>query len=100
AKAHVARTLALPDPGSIVFAPNTHDLLVRLFSATHGLPKHNVLSTDSEFHSFTRQMKRLAEDELVNLVTVPVEPFTTFRDRFVAELKQRDDWNVVWLSHV
>ncbi len=100
AQAHVARTLSLPDPKTVVFAPNTHSLLLRLLSATHGLPKHNVLATDSEFHSFTRQMNRLAEDELVNVVAVPVEPFATFKDRFIAEMKERDDWDVVWLSHV
>lgn len=100
AQGHVARHLNLPDPRTIVFAPNTHSLLVRLLSATHGLPKHNILSTDGEFHSFTRQMNRLAEDELVNIVRVPVEPLATFKDRFIAELKQRDDWDVVWFSHV
>jgi selenocysteine lyase/cysteine desulfurase len=100
AQAHIARTLKLPDPRTIVFAPNTHSLLVRLLSATHGLPKHNVLSTGSEFHSFSRQMARLAEDELVNHVRVPVEPFPTFKNRFLAALTERDDWDVVWLSHV
>ncbi|MDZ4867860.1 MAG: aminotransferase class V-fold PLP-dependent enzyme [Alphaproteobacteria bacterium] len=100
AQAHVARHLNLSDPRTVVFAPNTHSLLVRLLSATHGLPKHNVLSTDGEFHSFTRQMNRLAEDELVNIVRVAVEPLATFKDRFIAELKQRDDWDMVWFSHV
>jgi kynureninase len=100
AQAHIAKRLALPDPATIVFAPNTHSLLLRLLSATPGLPKHNVLSTDSEFHSFTRQMDRLREDDLVNLVRVPVEPTATFKERFLRELKGRDDWDVVWLSHV
>src|SRR6185295_3109178 len=84
----------------IAFAPNTHGLLLRLLSATPGLPKHNILATDSEFHSFTREMDRLREDDLVNIVRVPVEPFATFKDRFIAELKANDDWDVVWLSHV
>ncbi len=97
---HIARHLSLPDPRTVVFAPNTHTLLLRILSATRGLPKHNVLTTDSEFHSFTRQMNRLAEDELVNLVRVPVEPFPTFAKRFTAALAERDDWDVVWLSHV
>ena len=100
AQAHIARHLNLPDPRTVVFAPNTHSLLVRLLSATHGLPKHNVLATDGEFHSFTRQMNRLVEDELVNIVRVTVEPLATFKDRFIAELRQRDDWDVVWFSHV
>lgn len=100
AQAHIARHLRLPDPRTITFAPNTHTLLQRLLSATHGLPKHNVLATDGEFHSFARQMARLAEDELVNVVRVPVEPFATFKQRFLAEMRERDDWDVVWLSHV
>lgn len=97
---HIARHLKLPDPNSIVFAPNTHGLLLRLLSATPVVTKHNVLATDGEFHSFTRQMNRLAEDDIVNLVRVPVEPFASFKDRFVAQLKRRDDWDMVWLSHV
>jgi len=100
AQRHVARHLSLPDPRTVAFAPNTHSFLLRLLSATHGLPKHNVLTTDSEFHSFTRQMNRLVEDELVNLVRVPVEPFPSFGKRFLAALAERDDWDVVWLSHV
>lgn len=101
AQAHIARRVNLPNPNTIVFAPNTHTLLVRLLSATHGLPKHNILSTDSEFHSFTRQMMRLEEDELVNIVRVPTEPLATFKQRFIAEMKRADnDWDVVWLSQV
>ena len=96
----IAGHIALPDPRTIAFAPNTHDLLLRLLSATPVLVKHNVLSTDAEFHSFTRQMDRLAEEGLVNLVRVPVEPFATFKDRFITRLKSRDDWDLVWLSHV
>ncbi|MCE9521854.1 MAG: aminotransferase class V-fold PLP-dependent enzyme [Alphaproteobacteria bacterium] len=97
---HIAGHLALPNPGTIAFAPNTHSFLLRLLSATPVIAKHNVLSTDAEFHSFTRQMDRLSEDGLVSLVRVPVEPFATFKDRFIAQLKTRDDWDMVWLSHV
>jgi selenocysteine lyase/cysteine desulfurase len=100
AQRHIARHLSLPDPKTIAFAPNTHSFVLRLLSATPGLPKHNVLTTDGEFHSLTRQLNRLAEDELVNLVRVPVEPFPTFKHRFLAALTDRDDWDVVWLSHV
>ena len=100
AQRHIARHLNLADPATIVFAPNTHDLLLRLLSATNGLPKHNVIATDSEFHSFTRQMARLEEDELVNVVRVPIEPFDTFKARFIDELRRGDDWDIVWLSQV
>src|SRR5262245_51060839 len=54
-----ATLLPLPDPASIAFAPNPHDFVMRLFSALpHDRPAR-VLTTDSEFHSFTRQLARL-----------------------------------------
>ena len=100
AQRHVAVRLRLPEPTSIVFGPNTHSFLLRILSSVDAVSGLNVIATDSEFHSFTRQMDRLVEADLVNLVRVAVEPFATFKDRFIAELKRRDDWDLVWLSHV
>ncbi|MBI1212780.1 MAG: aminotransferase class V-fold PLP-dependent enzyme [Alphaproteobacteria bacterium] len=100
AQRHVASRLSLPDPSSIVFGPNTHSFLLRILSCTPAISGINVLSTDSEFHSFTRQMDRLVEADVVNLVRVPVEPFATFNSRFMAELKKREDWDLVWFSQV
>jgi len=100
AQQHIAARLSLPDPASIVFGPNTHSFLLRILSCTEAISGINVISTDSEFHSFTRQMDRLVEADIVNLVRVPTEPFATFKDRFIAELKTRDNWDLVWLSQV
>lgn len=100
AQQHIASRLSLPDPTSIVFGPNTHSFLLRILSCTRSATGINVISTDSEFHSFTRQMDRLVEARLVNLVRVPVEPFATFKDRFIDTLRSRKDWDIVWLSHV
>ena len=33
AQGHIARELKLPDPSTLSFSPNTHDFLVRIFSA-------------------------------------------------------------------
>jgi kynureninase len=52
AQAHIARQLALPDPSSIAFAPNTHSFVLRLLSCLP--PKPRVLTTSSEFMSFSR----------------------------------------------
>jgi selenocysteine lyase/cysteine desulfurase len=38
AQQHVAGELGLPDPSTIVFAPNTHELLLRIVSALPGRP--------------------------------------------------------------
>jgi selenocysteine lyase/cysteine desulfurase len=43
-----------------------------------------VLTTDSEFHSFTRQLARLEEDGLVFAERIATEPFETFHARFAA----------------
>ncbi|MGH6787024.1 MAG: class V aminotransferase, partial [Novosphingobium sp.] len=72
AQRHMARELALPDPATIAFAPNTHELLVRIVSALP-MPRPRMLATDGEFHSFRRQSQRWAEAGQIELVTVPPE---------------------------
>jgi selenocysteine lyase/cysteine desulfurase len=57
AQRHIARTLGLPHPSSIAFAPNTHELFMRIVSCLD--PPVRILTTDGEFHSFRRQAKRL-----------------------------------------
>ena len=62
----------------VAFSANTHDLLLRLMSALPGWNAGRplrVLSTDAEFHSFTRQMRRFVESGRVEWVQVPAEPF-------------------------
>ena len=101
AQAHVARVLNLPDPRSIVFAPSTHELVMRLLSCLPRLPlPHSpvhVLTTDGEFHSFARQMKRYEEDGLARVTRVPVEPYETFSQRFAAAAGQRS-YDLVYFS--
>lgn len=83
AQRHVASELKLPDPASIVFAPNTHELLVRMVSAMKP-GRIRVLASDGEFHSFRRQAARWAEAGRVTLDTVAAEPFESFDARFLA----------------
>ena len=54
AQQHIARELALPDPASIAFSPNTHDFLVRIVSALP-MERPRVLASDGQFHSLRRQ---------------------------------------------
>ena len=72
AQRHVARELALPDPHTIAFSPNTHDFLVRILSALP-MARPRVLASDGEFHSFRRQSLRWAESGRIDLVTVPLD---------------------------
>ena len=95
AQAHVAAELNLPSPDSVVFSSNTHDFLLRLFSGVAHKPVR-ILSTDGEFHSFRRQADRWEEVGAAVVTRVPLAPFDTFGDRFLAEAaKGGHDWIVV-----
>lgn len=99
AQARVAAELELSDPSTIAFAPNTHELLVRIFSARAGDGPLDVLTSDGEFHSFRRQSARWAEDGSVRLRVIPCEPFATFTERFLAAMRERAP-DIAFLSHV
>ncbi|MEI8258930.1 MAG: aminotransferase class V-fold PLP-dependent enzyme [Deltaproteobacteria bacterium] len=97
AQRHIARELRLPDPSTVVFAPNTHEFVVRLLSC---LPEGaRVVTSDSEFHSFERQTRRLEEDRLIQVERVAAEPFETFPDRLIAAAS-REHTHLVFVSHV
>lgn len=81
----IAKTIGVADPGSITFAPNTHEFVNRLMSCFE--PPVRVLSTDAEFHSFTRQSRRWEEEGLAIVDRIPAEPFETFSERFTAEAR-------------
>ena len=93
----IADVLGLDGGESIVFAPNTHELLNRLFSCFD--PPVRLLSTTSEFHSFARQSLRWEEEGLAIVDRVPSEPFDTFAERFTAEARSGAH-DLIYLSHV
>lgn len=95
----VARLLGLPDPTSLAFAPNTHAFLMRLLSGFPPGKCLRVLTSDGEFHSFTRQMRRLEEDGLAVVTRVPTEPFADFPARF-AQAAAAGGHDLVYLSQV
>jgi selenocysteine lyase/cysteine desulfurase len=99
AQAHIAKELKLPDPATVAFAPNTHELFVRLFSAREAKAPIDVLTSDGEFHAFRRQAARWEEQCMVRRRIVPCEPFDTFTDRFLAEMKRQAP-DIAFVSHV
>lgn len=98
AQTHIAAELNLPDPRTIGFAPSTHELLMRLFSARKPGPIR-VLTSGGEFHSFRRQAARWAETGWVELRVVPCEPFATFTARFLAAMDEEAP-DIAFVSHV
>ncbi len=99
AQRHAARLLNLPDPRTIAFAPNTHEFLMRILSLFPASRAVRVLTTDSEFHSFTRQMRRLQEDGLAKVTRVPAEPFADLAERLAAAAR-RGEHDLVYVSQV
>ena len=95
AQAEVAAELKLASPDSVIFSSNTHDLLLRVFSAFETQPVR-ILSTDGEFHSFRRQAERWEEAGQAVVTRVPLAPFDTFAERFVAAARSGEyDWILV-----
>lgn len=83
AQAEVAAELGTQQPQAIVFAPNTHELLVRLLASVPCPLPVRVLTSDAEFHSARRQLERLEEAGIARVERVPAEPFDTFSGRFL-----------------
>jgi selenocysteine lyase/cysteine desulfurase len=99
AQDHVARLLSLSDARQVAFAPNTHEFVARLYSCLDWSRPVRVLASASEFHSFRRQTRRLAETGRLALTEIPAEPYATFDERF-ARAASSGPWDLVWLSHV
>jgi selenocysteine lyase/cysteine desulfurase len=99
AQANIAHELGLPDPKTIGFAPNTHELLMRLFSAKFGDRPLDVLTSDGEFHSFRRQAARWEEAGRIKRRVVPCQPFGTFTERFLAAAREKKP-DIAFVSHV
>jgi selenocysteine lyase/cysteine desulfurase len=99
AQRHVARVLNLPDPATIAFGPNTHGFVMRLLSVFPAGKPIRVLTTDGEFHSFRRQIRRLEEDSLAEVTRIAVEPIATLAERLTAAAA-RGGHDLVFVSHV
>jgi kynureninase len=95
---HIARLLLLPDPSTIAIAPNTHEFVMRLLSCIRRR-KVRVLTTDSEFHSFTRQVTRLETAGLAEVTRVALEPFADFPQRMRAAIAE-SEYDLLYFSQV
>ncbi|MBI3434264.1 MAG: aminotransferase [Proteobacteria bacterium] len=79
----IAARLRLPDRATIAFAPNTHDLLCRILSCFPAGGRLRILTSDAEFHSFSRQVARLEEEDLAVVERVASQPCDSFAARFL-----------------
>ena len=87
AQKHIAKELGLASPDTLVFAPSTHDLLLRIASGAEARPIR-ILSTDGEFHSFRRQAERWEEAGQARVERIALVPFETFSERLLEAARQ------------
>lgn len=87
AQGEVAGEIGSGQPHTIIFAANTHELLVRVFGALAREWPIRVLTSDGEFHSARRQFGRWQELGAALVEHVPVDPFDSFSTRFLDRAK-------------
>lgn len=74
--------------GLYALASSVHDLIVRLLSALPLSERPRVVTTDAEFYSFERQLRRL-EEEGIEAVRVAAEPAESIGERMAQALCER-----------
>lgn len=95
----IAQRLQLSDPGQIAFAPNTHEFVYRIMSCFAPDKPLRILTTDSEFHSFNRQSRRLLERGNVELTVIEAEPFATLPQRW-REAVAAQAYELIFISQI
>lgn len=96
----IKEVLNISSANSLVFAPNTHELVFRLLSSLDWQKKDlKILTTDSEFYSFDRQINRLSESSQWQVTKVPTEPFDSFETRFCEEA-HKQKYDLIFVSQV
>lgn len=74
-------------PSEIALDQNTHDLVVRFLSALDLKERPHLVTTTGEFHSLSRQLRRLDEQGILPITWVPAQPTATLAERLAAALK-------------
>ena len=69
----------------IALAQSSHELVTRFLSALDLKTRPRIVTTSGEFHSASRQLRRLSE-EGVELVIVPSDPVSTLAERVASEI--------------
>jgi len=100
AQARVAAELGSRQAAAIVFAPNTHDFLIRLLSACPRRGQQvRLLTSDGEFHSARRQFARWAEDGWLAIENVAAEPADDLSARFL-ERARSGEHDLIFVSQI
>lgn len=94
----IANHLQFSRPKDIAFAPNTHDLIVKLISPCLNKQPFRILSSTEEFHSLSRQLRRFNEED--NIVVDYIDPHhNDFQSQIIDRLHHQS-YDYIFMSHV
>jgi kynureninase len=74
---------------NIALGQNTHELVTRWLSGLPLRERRRLITTDGEFHSIRRQVDRLAEEHVLDIVRVPARPCDALASRVAAAVDDR-----------
>ena len=80
---------------NIALGQNTHELVIRFLSALSLHDRPRIVTTDAEFHSVRRQLNRVAEEGLLDIVRVQARPVDTLIERLEKALDDRTACTIV-----
>lgn len=95
----VAELLGIKDPSQVIEGQNTFEFVTRLLSCFDFSKKIKILTTDSEFYSFERVSRRIAEFSNIQVDRIPTAPYETFEERFKKQL-EKNEYHFVFSSLV
>ncbi len=75
------------EAGDVALGQNSHELLFRFLSALDWSSRRHIVSTDGEFHSLSRQLRRL-EEQGVEVTRVPTTPLDTLSARLAEAVRE------------
>jgi len=80
----------LGDTGAnIALGQSTHELVTRWMSGLPLRERRRLITTDGEFHSIRRQVDRLEEEHLLDIVRIPARPCDALASRLAAASDDR-----------
>jgi len=74
---------------NIALGQNTHELVTRWLSGLPLRERRRLITTDGEFHSIRRQVDRLAEEHVLDIVRIPARPCDALASRLAAAVDDR-----------
>ena len=100
AQKNISKLLNVSRYEDVFFASNTHDILIKIFSALGlGKKKLKVLSTNGEFHSFSRQAKSWIKEGFIEVDFIEINTDYSHENQILNHLQDKQ-YDIVFISHV